>query len=77
MIAAVLCVTIHVVAHESGEELIVFDRVIVARCRASCLAGWEGRSGGGGGGDYESCWNTCHLLGKTESSPVMFLLFND
>jgi hypothetical protein len=67
VIAAVLCVTI--AAHGSGEEPIIFGRVIVARCRASCLASLEGRSGeGGGGGDYESCWNTCHLLGKTESS---------
>jgi hypothetical protein len=66
VIAAVLCITI--VAHESGEEPIVLGRVSVARCRASCLAGLEGRSSEGGGGDYESCWNTCHLLGKTEIS---------
>ena len=70
VIAVLLCVTIE--AHESGEEPIVLGRVIVARCRASCLASWEGRSGG----DYESCWNTCHLLGKTEGTPLIFSLFN-
>jgi hypothetical protein len=61
VIAVLLCVTIE--AHESGEEPIILGRVIVARCRASCLASLKGRSSGGGGGDYESCWNTCHLLG--------------
>ena len=50
-----------------SSDPIVVARVGVARCRANCLH-W------GRGGDMQSCWSTCQLLGTVQGKYLIFFL---